>query len=126
MRSCFSNSGAEANEGAIKLARKFGRVHKDGAYGILSMENSFHGRTLATTAATGQAYYQATWVPIPDGFKQVPFNDLEALKAATSEKTVAVLLEAVQGGGGSWTANEEYLQGVGQWVAEQRLVMNCV
>src|SRR5436190_17209285 len=125
MRSFFSNSGAEANEGAIKLARKFGRVHKDGAYGILSMENSFHGRTLATTAATGQAYYQATWVPIPDGFKQVPYNDLEALKAATSEKTVGVLVEAVQGEGGIWPADKEYLQGVRQWCDEQNLVMIC-
>ena len=89
MRSFFSNSGAEANEAAIKLARKYGRVHRNGAYEVISMERSFHGRTLATTAATGQAYYQATWVPIPEGFKQVPFNDLEALKAATSEKTVA-------------------------------------
>src|SRR5436190_4397463 len=125
MRSFFSNSGAEANEGAIKLARKFGRVHKDGAYEIISMENSFHGRTLATTAATGQAYYQATWVPIPDGFKQVPFNNLEALKAATSEKTVAVLLEAVQGEGGIWTANKEYIQDVRKWCDEQNLVMIC-
>ncbi len=125
MRSFFSNSGAEANEGAIKLARKYGRVHKDGAYEIISMENSFHGRTLATTAATGQAFYQATWVPIPDGFKQVPFNDLEALKAATSEKTVAVLLEAVQGEGGIWAGNKDYLQGVRQWCDEQNLVMIC-
>ncbi|MGH2510315.1 MAG: aminotransferase class III-fold pyridoxal phosphate-dependent enzyme, partial [Ktedonobacteraceae bacterium] len=97
MRSFFSNSGAEANEGAFKLARKYGRVHKNGAYEIISMERSFHGRTLATTAATGQAYYQATWAPLPDGFKQVPFNDLDALKAAVSDKTVAILLEAVQG-----------------------------
>lgn len=125
MRSFFSNSGAEANEGAIKLARKFGRMHKDGAFEIISMGNSFHGRTLATTAATGQAYYQATWVPIPDGFKQVPFNNLEALKAATSEKTVAILLEAVQGEGGIWTANKEYIQGVRQWCDEQNLVMIC-
>src|SRR5437762_1447780 len=125
MRSFFSNSGAEANEGAIKLARKFGRVHKGGAFEIISMENSFHGRTLATTAATGQAYYQATWVPIPDGFKQVPFNNLEALKAATSEKTVGILLEAVQGEGGIWTANKEYIQGVRQWCDEQNLVMIC-
>ncbi|MGH2505353.1 MAG: aminotransferase class III-fold pyridoxal phosphate-dependent enzyme, partial [Ktedonobacterales bacterium] len=88
-------------------------------------ENSFHGRTLATTAATGQAYYQATWVPIPDGFKQVPFNDLEALKAATSAKTVAVLLEAVQGEGGIHPASKAYLQGVRQWCDEQNLVMIC-
>jgi acetylornithine/N-succinyldiaminopimelate aminotransferase len=125
MRSFFSNSGAEANEGAIKLARKYGRLHRDGAFEIISMDHSFHGRTLATTAATGQAYYQATWVPIPDGFKQVPFNDLAALKAATSTKTVAVLLEVVQGEGGIHPASKAYLQGVRQWCDEQNLVMIC-
>ncbi len=125
MRSFFSNSGAEANEGAIKLARKYGRVHRDGAYEIISMEHSFHGRTLATTAATGQAYYQATWVPLPDGFKQVPYNDLEALKAATSAKTVGVLVEAVQGEGGIWPGTQEFVQGVRQWCDEQNLVMIC-
>ena len=125
MRSFFSNSGAEANEGAIKLARKYGRLHRSGAYEIISMERSFHGRTLATTAATGQAYYQATWVPIPDGFKQVPYNDLEALKAATSEKTVGVLVEAVQGEGGIWPASKEFIQGVRQWCDERNLVMIC-
>jgi acetylornithine aminotransferase/acetylornithine/N-succinyldiaminopimelate aminotransferase len=125
MRSFFSNSGAEANEGAIKLARKYGRVHRDGAYEIISMENSFHGRTLATTAATGQAYYQATWVPLPDGFKQVPYNDLEALKKATSKKTIGVLLEAIQGEGGIWPGTQEFVQGVRQWCDEQNLVMIC-
>ena len=125
MRSFFSNSGAEANEGAIKLARKFGRVHKNGAYEVISMERSFHGRTLATTAATGQAFYQATWIPLPDGFKQVPFNDLDALKAAISEKTVAVLLEAVQGEGGIWSGNPEYIRGVRKLCDEQNLVMIC-
>jgi acetylornithine/N-succinyldiaminopimelate aminotransferase len=89
------------------------------------MENSFHGRTLATTAATGQASYQATWVPLPDGFKQVPFNDLEALKAATSEKTVGILVESIQGEGGIWPATQEFLQGVRQWCDEQNLVMIC-
>ena len=125
MRSFFSNSGAEANEGAIKLARKFGRIHKNGAYEVISMERSFHGRTLATTAATGQAFYQATWVPLPDGFKQVPFNDLAALKAAVSDKTVAVLLEAVQGEGGIWAGNPDYIQGVRELCDEQNLVMIC-
>jgi acetylornithine/N-succinyldiaminopimelate aminotransferase len=125
MRSFFSNSGAEANEGAIKLARKFGRVHKEGAYEIISMERSFHGRTLATTAATGQAFYQATWVPIPDGFKQVPYNNLEALKEATSEKTIGVLIEAVQGEGGIWPGDPEYIQGVRAWCDERNLVMIC-
>ena len=125
MRSFFSNSGAEANEGAIKLARKYGRVNKNGAYEIISMERSFHGRTLATTAATGQAYYQATWVPLPDGFKQVPFNDLDALKAAVSDKTVAILLEAVQGEGGIWPGKKEFIEGVRQLCDEKNMLMIC-
>lgn len=125
MRSFFSNSGAEANEGAFKLARKYGRVHRNGAFEVISMERSFHGRTLATTAATGQAFYQATWVPIPEGFKQVPYNDLAALKAATTDNTVAILLEAVQGEGGIWPADKEYLQGVRQWCDERNMVMIC-
>jgi acetylornithine/N-succinyldiaminopimelate aminotransferase len=125
MRSFFSNSGAEANEGAIKLARKYGRIHKEGAYEIISMDRSFHGRTLATTAATGQAFYQATWVPIPDGFKQVPYNDLQALKDATSENTVGILLEAVQGEGGIWPGDKEFIQGVREWCDERNLVMIC-
>lgn len=125
MRSFFSNSGAEANEGAIKLARKYGRVHRNGAFEIISMDRSFHGRTLATTAATGQAFYQATWVPIPEGFKQVPYNDLAALKAATTDNTVGILLEAVQGEGGIWPADKAYLQGVRQWCDERNMVMIC-
>src|SRR5690349_20436637 len=125
MRSFFSNSGAEANEGAIKLARKYGRLHRNGAYEIISMDRSFHGRTLATTAATGQAAYQATWAPLPDGFKQVPFNDLEAVKQATSEKLVGILVEAVQGEGGIYPATQEYLQGLRQWCDEQNLVLIC-
>src|SRR6266704_3244663 len=125
MRSFFSNSGAEAVEGAIKLARKYGRIHKEGAFEIISMERSFHGRTLATTAATGQAFYQATWVPIPDGFKQVPYNNLQALKDATSEKTVGILLEAVQGEGGIWPATREFIQGVRELCDDPTLVMLC-
>jgi acetylornithine aminotransferase/acetylornithine/N-succinyldiaminopimelate aminotransferase len=125
MRSFFSNSGAEANEGAIKLARKYGRIHKEGAYEIISMEGSFHGRTLATTAATGQAFYQATWVPLPDGFKQVPYNDLQALKKATSDNTVGILIEAVQGEGGIWPGTQEFIQGVREWCDERNLVMIC-
>ncbi|SRR5579883_50271 len=123
MRAFFSNSGAEANEGAIKLARKFGRLHRSGAYEIISMNRSFHGRTLATTAATGQAKYQETWLPLPDGFKQVDFNDLNALKAATSEKTVGVLIEPVQGEGGIFPADKDYLKGVRAWCDEQNLVL---
>jgi acetylornithine aminotransferase/acetylornithine/N-succinyldiaminopimelate aminotransferase len=125
MRSFFSNSGAEANEGAIKLARKFGRLHRDGAFEIISMDRSFHGRTLATTAATGQKKYQDTWQPLPDGFKQVPFNDLDAVKSATSAKTIAILVEAVQGEGGIHPASTKYLQGLRQWCDEQSLVLIC-
>ncbi len=125
MRSFFSNSGAEANEGAIKLARKYGRLHRNGAFEVISMENSFHGRTLATTAATGQASYQATWAPLPDGFKQVPFNDLAAVKEATSAKTVAILVEAVQGEGGIWPTSQEFMQGLRTWCDEQNLVLIC-
>jgi acetylornithine/N-succinyldiaminopimelate aminotransferase len=123
MRSFFSNSGAEANEGAIKLARKFARTHRPGAYEIISMDRSFHGRTLATTAATGQKKYQDTWLPLPDGFKQVPFNDLEAVKAATTEKTCGILVEAVQGEGGIYPSTTEYWQGLRQWCDENNLVL---
>src|SRR5579859_1308392 len=125
MSSFFSNSGAEANEGAIKLARKYGRLHRNGAFEIISMENSFHGRTLATTAATGQAFYQASWGPLPDGFKQVPFNDLQAVKEATSEKTVGILVEAVQGEGGIWPSSKEFMQGLRKWCDEQNLLLIC-
>src|SRR5215467_5074650 len=110
MRSFYSNSGAEANEGAFKLARKYARLHRDGAYEIISMDRSFHGRTLATTAATGQKKYQDTWQPLPDGFKQVPFDDFEALRAAVSDKTAAILIEAVQGEGGIYPASPSYMQ----------------
>jgi len=125
MRSFFSNSGAEANEGAIKLARKYGRLNRDGAFEIISMDRSFHGRTLATSAATGQKKYQDTWRPLPDGFKQVPFNDLDALKAATSAKTVGILVEAVQGEGGIYPATREYIQGLRAFCDEQNLILIC-
>ena len=123
MRSFFSNSGAEANEGAIKLARKYGRTNRGGAFEIISFDRSFHGRTLATSAATGQKKYQDTWLPIPDGFKQVPFNDLDAVKAATSAKTAGILVEAVQGEGGINLATAEFMQGLRDWCDEQNLIL---
>jgi acetylornithine aminotransferase/acetylornithine/N-succinyldiaminopimelate aminotransferase len=125
MRSFFSNSGAEADEGAIKLARKYGRLNRGGAFEIISMERSFHGRTLATSAATGQKKYQDTWLPLPDGFKQVPYGDLDALKAATSAKTAGILIEAVQGEGGIHVAPTEYMQGLRAWCDEQNLILIC-
>ena len=123
MRSFFSNSGAEANEGAIKLARKFGRLHRNGAYEIISMDRSFHGRTLATTSATGQKKYQDTWRPLADGFKQVPFNDLDALKAAVTDKTAGILIEAVQGEGGIYPVSPEYWQGLRAFCDANDLVL---
>ncbi len=122
-RAFFANSGAEANEGAIKLARKWGKINRNGAYEVISTKGSFHGRTLATVAATGQHKYQAPFEPMPDGFTQVPYNDIGALRAATSNKTVAVLLEPVQGESGVHPARKHYLQLVRQWCDEQKLLL---
>ena len=119
----FGNSGAEANEGAIKLARKYGRINRNGAYEVISMHNSFHGRTLATIAATGQEKFQKPFLPMPDGFRHVPFNDLDALKAATSEKTAAVLLEVVQGESGVHLGDHDYIVGVREWCDSQGLLL---
>jgi len=114
-RAFLVNSGAEANETAVKIVRKWGRLKRGGAYEVISTLGSFHGRTLATTAATGQEHYQNSWVPLPDGFKQVPFNDIDALRAAAGEQTVAVLLEPVQGEGGVIPADPAYLSAVREW-----------
>ncbi|MBO5763601.1 MAG: acetylornithine transaminase, partial [Lentisphaeria bacterium] len=106
----FANSGAEANEGMIKFARKYGNA--TGRNEIISMEDSFHGRTLASLAATGRAKYRKGFEPDMPGFKQVPFNNFEALKAAITDKTCAILLEPVQGEGGILPADVEYLKKV--------------
>ncbi|MBI4320301.1 MAG: acetylornithine transaminase [Chloroflexi bacterium] len=119
----FANSGAEANEGAIKLARKYGKLHRDGAYEIISAEGSFHGRTLATIAATGQAKFQAPFTPMPEGFKCVAFNDIDAIRNATSPLTCGVLLELVQGESGVHPADGEYVKSVRQWCDDQGLVL---
>ncbi len=106
----FSNSGAEANEGAIKLARKYGNPTK--RYEIITMEKSFHGRTMACISATGQEKVKIGFEPLLEGFKTVPFNDLAAVKEAVSGKTVAILLEPIQGEGGINVATKEYLMGL--------------
>ncbi|HEV8354582.1 MAG TPA: acetylornithine transaminase [bacterium] len=108
----FCNSGAEANEAAIKLARKFASRAGSGRFEIIVAERSFHGRTLAALAATAQPKYQEGFAPLPVGFIPVPLNDLHALRAAVTPQTCAVLLEPVQGEGGVQAANPEYLQGV--------------
>jgi acetylornithine/N-succinyldiaminopimelate aminotransferase len=107
----FCNSGAEANEAAIKLARRWAH-EKDGAgrYEIVSMLNSFHGRTLATLTATGQEKVQKGFEPLPEGFRYVPFNDAEALSQAVTSKTAAVLLEIVQGEGGVQVVTPAFLK----------------
>ncbi len=117
------NSGAEANEGAIKLAKKYGKKHKDGAHEIITALNSFHGRTLNTVSATGQPHYQKLFEPIPSGFKHVPFNDLEAIKKATSNTTVAVMLEPVQGEGGVNIPSDDYLKSVRDWCDANELLL---
>ncbi|MHB1417501.1 MAG: acetylornithine transaminase [Chloroflexota bacterium] len=119
----FANSGAEANEGAIKLARKYGKLKRDGAYEIISAMDSFHGRTLATVAATGQPKFQKPFEPMPAGFKQVPYDDIGALKAATTKLTAGVLLEVVQGESGVHPASSEYLRAVRQWCDEQNMLL---
>ena len=106
----FCNSGAEANEGLVKLARRWG--HEQGRYEVICMEDSFHGRTLATLAATGRAKYRKGFQPDVIGFVHVPFNDLSAVRKAVGSKTAAVLLEPVQGEGGIIPATQPFMEGV--------------
>jgi len=108
----FANSGAEANEGAVKLARRWGALKRNGAYEVITAFNSFHGRTLAMIAATGQEKFQKPYQPLPSGFVNVEFNNIEAIKRATSEKTCAVMLEPVQGEGGVNLPSNDYLMQV--------------
>ena len=109
----FSNSGAEANEGAMKLACKYFYAQGSKRYKIISADHSFHGRTLATVAATGHDYYQEPFrALLPKGFTQVPYNDLDALKAAIDDETAAIMLEPMQGEGGVTPGNAEYLKAV--------------
>ena len=120
----FCNSGAEANEAAIKLARKWGAAN-GGRYEVVTMRQGFHGRTLATLAATAQAWCQEGYDPLPVGFAYADFNDIESVKAAINDKTVAVMLEAVQGEGGVTPATEEFMKGVRALCDEKNLLMIC-
>jgi acetylornithine/N-succinyldiaminopimelate aminotransferase len=106
----FTSSGAEANEGAIKLARRWGEKFKGGAFEIITLHNSFHGRTLATMSASGKPQWEPLFEPKVTGFRKVPINDLDAVTAAINGNTVAVMLEPVQGEGGVIPASAEYLQ----------------
>ncbi len=108
----FVNSGGEAGETCIKIARKWGKANRAGAYEVITTDHSFHGRTLATTAATGTVAYQEPFAPMPDGFSQVPFNDLGAIEDSISDKTAAVMVEPMQGEGGMWPADVDYIRGL--------------
>jgi len=117
----FSNSGAEANEGLYKVARKFG--HDEGRFEILTAFNSFHGRTLAGLAATGQEKVKKGFEPAVAGFRHIPYNDLEATRAAISPATAAILIEGVQGEGGITPASPEYLLGLRKLCDEKKLLL---
>jgi len=117
----FSNSGAEANEGLFKLARKFG--HEEGRYEILTAINSFHGRTLAGIAATGQDKVKKGFEPMMPGFRHVPYNDLAAVRAAVSPATIAIMIEGIQGEGGLTMASPEFLLGLRKLCDEKRMLL---
>ena len=117
------NSGAEAVEGAIKTARKYGRLHRNGAYEIITALDSFHGRTFAGVSATGQPHYQEAWQPLLPGFVHVPYNDVEAIRKATTDKTCAVMLEPVQGEGGVNVPDDDYLKEVRAWCDANNLLL---
>ncbi len=122
-RTFFANSGAEANEGAIKLARKWGQRNRSGAYEIITMEHAFHGRTLATMSASGKPQWDALFEPKVPGFPKVPLNDLAAVAAAISDKTVAVMLEPIQGEAGVFSATDEFLRGVRELCQEKGVLL---
>ncbi len=119
----FCNSGAEANEGAVKLARRYGHRHLNGAYEVITMLGSFHGRTLSMVAASGQPKFQKPYVPLPDGFVNVEFNNIEAIKAATTGRTCAVMAEPVQGEGGVNLPAPGYLKAVRDWCSQKGILL---
>jgi len=122
-RCFFCNSGAEANEAAIKLARKFGKERSGAPFEIIVAQGSFHGRTLATIAATAQEKYQKPFRPMPAGFRFIPFNDIQALKAAVTPATIAILLEPLQGEGGVRPASLDFLKTARQIANDQELLL---
>lgn len=126
--SCFQkvflcNSGAEANEGAVKLARRWGKLKLGGAYEVITALNSFHGRTLAMTAATGQKKFHEPYTPLPIGFVSVEYNSLEAIKKATTPQTCAIMLEPVQGEGGVNIPDKDYLKKVRAWCDDKGILL---
>ncbi|WP_158931981.1 acetylornithine transaminase [Acidisphaera sp. S103] len=119
----LANSGAEANEGAIKLARKWGAKHRDGAYEIITMDHGFHGRTLATMAASGKSQWEQLYEPKVPGFVKVPLNDLAAVEAAITPRTVAVMLEPIQGEAGVFEATIPFLRSLRALTRDKGLLL---
>lgn len=119
----FANSGAEANEGAIKLARKWGRVHRNGAYKIITMDHGFHGRTLATMSASGKPGWDTMFAPQVDGFPKADLNDLDSVRALIDAQTVAIMLEPVQGEAGVIPASREFMQGLRKLADEHGILL---
>jgi predicted acetylornithine/succinylornithine family transaminase len=119
----FANSGAEANEAAVKLARKWGRGERNGAFEVICTTDGFHGRTLAMVTASGTDRYKEPFAPLPPGFVHVPYNDIDAMRRATNERTCAVLLEPVQGEAGVIVPDDGYLPAVRRWCDEQKLLL---
>jgi acetylornithine/N-succinyldiaminopimelate aminotransferase len=119
----FANSGAEANEGAIKLARKWGQLHKGGAFEIITFDHAFHGRTLATMSASGKPGWDTMFAPQLSGFPRAELNDLESVKKLVNDKTVAVMLEPVQGEGGVIPCTKEFMQGLRLFTKENNILL---
>lgn len=120
----FCNSGAEANEAAIKLARKWAKETKNiSSPEIITFENSFHGRTLATLTATGQPKVKSGFAPLPAGFRTVPYENFKAVKEATTPSTAAILLELVQGEGGIHSASHSFVQNIAAWCKEKNILL---
>jgi acetylornithine/N-succinyldiaminopimelate aminotransferase len=119
----FCNSGAEANEGAIKLARRYGSLYLNGAWEVITTFNSFHGRTLAMVAATGQSKFQKPYLPLPAGFINVKYNDIQAIKNVTTSKTCAVMIELIQGEGGVNVPADNYVKEVREWCNQKGILL---
>src|SRR5439155_18047575 len=127
-RSCFdqvffANSGAEANEGAIKLARKFGALHRNGAFEIITFDGGFHGRTLATMSASGKKAFEPLFEPKVSGFPKAQLNDLASVERLINDKTVAVMLEPIQGEAGVWPATDRFLRELRTLTREHGLLL---
>jgi acetylornithine/N-succinyldiaminopimelate aminotransferase len=120
----FCNSGAEANEAAIKLAKRYSwSKYGEKRYKFIAMENSFHGRTLATLSATGQTKFQEGFAPLLEGFSYIPFNDIDAVKKAISDETCAIIIEVIQAEGGVYVANKEYMKALREITREKDILL---